>query len=171
MHLGKLDSIDVTSLSSHTYVMTPFTQRAIKDAVKAGFRDVFHGGSIDHVDRWGNPDIWWPNGKPDEVKANELGIARSRTTLHEIFLSPDFWIALGKARGWGWQCPKCGIRWSKNIKEKPPKKHHYGCDGFFQSGEWDNKGTFHWHRFIDHLAARKDPEQFFAQLYSLDTGI
>ncbi len=63
----------------------------------------------------------------------------------DIFLSPAFWQALGKARGW--------ITPEPDVWE-PPLNLKVGFN------EWHVK----WSQFIDHLAEGKDAESFFASL-------
>lgn len=60
--------------------------------------------------------------------------------LSNILLDPQFWSALGKARGW-----EEGL--DRDIFRLPIEA-------------WKLK----WHRFIDHLAEGKDAESFFASL-------
>lgn len=62
------------------------------------------------------------------------------------FLDQLFWQSLGKARGWDEEQQKSG--WSPTVYWEP-----YDCG-------W----KYNWHEFIDHLAAEKDAESFFASL-------
>lgn len=68
-----------------------------------------------------------------------------------------FWQALGKADGWEEKTLEYHIdteRWDEERK----------CivEGFVERCvlTWE----YHWHQFIDHLAAEKDPEEFFTKL-------
>lgn len=56
--------------------------------------------------------------------------------VNHFLLDPLFWQSLGKGLGWG--------------KGRPGLLIY----------EW----LYHWHKFIDHLASGKDPEEFFSQL-------
>lgn len=60
-----------------------------------------------------------------------------------IFLDPFFWQALGKARGW-----------------EDQKVSNLSFIGKTTGKAWKNC----WHRFIDHLAEKKDAESFFNEL-------
>lgn len=68
-----------------------------------------------------------------------------------VLLDPDFWRALGKAKGWDSVDPNdCG-----------------GCDTCYQhfgAGPHKDEWKEIWHRFIDHLAAEKPIEDFFKEL-------
>lgn len=57
------------------------------------------------------------------------------------FLDPLFWSALGKAEGW--------------IDSMPST-----YDFNHEIPEWKH----HWHRFIDHLAEGKSPDDYFKEL-------
>jgi hypothetical protein len=61
-------------------------------------------------------------------------------------LDPLFWQSLGKALGWR------GLIVGQYLYPAPYQTHGIP--------EW----LYHWHRFIDHLAARKPPEDFFKEL-------
>jgi hypothetical protein len=75
----------------------------------------------------------------------------------EIFLDPLFWQALGKARGW-----------DKDKLFTYERETKWGSGKYVQATRMPNprKNAYkaHWHRFIDHLAAGKDAESFFADL-------
>jgi hypothetical protein len=76
--------------------------------------------------------------------------------VSEAFLDPSFWQSLGKALGWwGKICRLCGEQWSFNYEMN-----------FCTSKEANLLPAvmYHWHRFIDHLAAEKTAEDFFAEL-------
>ncbi len=72
----------------------------------------------------------------------DLDYYLENTGCSEIFLDPAFWQALDRARGW------------EDAKDEI-------FHGVARSGWY-----WHWHRFIDHLAANKDAESFFADLNS-----
>jgi hypothetical protein len=61
----------------------------------------------------------------------------------DVFLDPGFWQALGRARGW--TTDEDGKYWKGTVAE-------------WKANYWKT----HWHSFIDHLAAGKDIEVFFA---------
>jgi hypothetical protein len=69
--------------------------------------------------------------------------------VHETFLDPAFWQALGRALGWDAPCElaiMCGQEHDKCWR----------CQG----AHW----MYHWHCFIQHLAQGDPPEAFFTQL-------
>jgi hypothetical protein len=66
----------------------------------------------------------------------------------KVFLSPEFWRCLEK--GLGWESEELYIRKNLSFPEG---------EGITQEG-W----LYHWHSFIDHLATKKDPEQFFKEI-------
>lgn len=78
----------------------------------------------------------------DEQMVGGLSAFISRYYSERAFLDPLFWQALAKSEGWGHnkECNKCGVPFN-------------GWKG-------------HWHRFIDHLAEGKDPNDFFNSLLS-----
>ena len=57
-----------------------------------------------------------------------------------LWLDPDFWIALGKSLGWGVRNNSALDRYNKD------------------------KWLREWHNFIDHLALRKEPAEFFRDI-------
>ncbi len=67
-----------------------------------------------------------------------------------IFLDPNFWQALGKARGW----------------DKPVGKNYDWPVERTILSNLPNSWLYNWHRFIDHLAEGKAAEAFFADLNS-----
>jgi hypothetical protein len=70
---------------------------------------------------------------------NKIKAVTDYVLVEQILLDPSFWQALGKARGWG-------IEPSGSISQG--------------QAQW----LIYWHHFIDHLAAGKDAESFFATL-------
>lgn len=77
--------------------------------------------------------------------------------IPETLLSPLFWQALGKARGWQkftWTDDEGQLRSEQEGKEM---EH---VPGWGATLTW----RYSWHRFIDHLASGKDAESFFAEL-------
>ncbi len=58
--------------------------------------------------------------------------------IHRIFLDSTFWQAVGKARGWKWECPICEDR--EEAELSICSAHRY------------TKAESKWHTFIDHLA-------------------
>ncbi len=66
----------------------------------------------------------------------------------EIWLDPLFWQALGKALGW-----QEATRVVVPVQNANPIRHYAGT-------VWQ----YHWHRFIDHIADGKDPDDFFKAL-------
>ncbi len=98
-------------------------ERAIRDAVeKGGYKN--------------------DNPSPDHISYDKnMEISAEGLFACEIFLDPNFWQALGKAKQWGY------------------------TKGYLAGGgkdEWQE----HWHDFIDHLADGKPAEAFFADLNS-----
>jgi hypothetical protein len=62
----------------------------------------------------------------------------------DVFLDPDFWRALGRAR-----------RWPADDAIDPK----------MSMGEWQKQRWLgRWHAFVDHLAAGKDAESWFGTL-------
>jgi hypothetical protein len=87
------------------------------------------------------------------------------------FIDPEFWRALGKARGWKEGeikvCTGCGksledgeiSSWGKHTGKYDGRKKN-GCDSdvwHHHHGQWG----IEWHKFIDHLAEGKTAESFF----------
>jgi len=70
-------------------------------------------------------------------------------TYEKIFLDPSFWQSLGKAMGW----------FEVTMKVDPPKEKTLTIQKP-NSTMW----KVHWHRFIDHLAEGKSPEDYFKNL-------
>ena len=68
----------------------------------------------------------------------------NRGARSTLFLDPLFWQSLGKA---------LGLK-AVGVLTKEDK------------GELQDGWKFYWHRFIDHLAENKDPEEFFKELLS-----
>lgn len=69
------------------------TKQAIKDAIEGGWRDEcrldgFLAGDTACFTSFGG----------DEAHAE--GVEEWAMTIHQIFLDPAFWLALGKTRGW-----------------------------------------------------------------------
>jgi len=93
------------------------TENAIKDAIKGGYQS--------------HDALSFLSGLPEYAKA-------------QIWIDPEFWQALGKAREW---------RQHENTTAKDKVLGRYGP-------EW----RVQWHRFIDHLAEGKDIETFFANV-------
>lgn len=69
--------------------------------------------------------------------------------VNTIFLDPLFWQALGKSLGW--------VKGEEYTGENYESSHE---------GQWKTE----WHRFIDHLAEGKDPEEFFKDLLSTNSN-
>ena len=108
--------------------MTNYIELAIKKALESGF------------------DWKEAYGVPDNAEVN-IGELKYLTAMPEkAFLSPDFWVALGKSLEWrnNGLCPIC--------------EAHYGKD--FVPEAWHSE----WLHFISHLADRKDPSLFFKNL-------
>jgi len=75
-------------------------------------------------------------------------------------LDPLFWRALGKAENWK---KKMVIRRGTVIGNYcTPKNECFEEMGFKM--DYLDPWLFHWHNFIDHLAARKDIDSFFNEL-------
>jgi hypothetical protein len=68
----------------------------------------------------------------------------------DLFLDAGFWQALGRGRGW--TTDEDGKYWKGTIAE-------------WKANYWKT----HWHDFIDHLAADKGAEDFFASLVAKKT--
>ena len=71
--------------------------------------------------------------------------------MHETFLDPAFWHALGHVLGWDVPCD-LAITCVQGMEECRCR------DGAY----W----MYHWHCFIQHLANGESPETFFARLSS-----
>jgi hypothetical protein len=67
----------------------------------------------------------------------------------ETFLHPHFWHALGRGLGWA---------------QEVTTVHEVENGGATLVTRAGQHWLYHWHRFIDHLAAGKTPEGFFAAL-------
>lgn len=67
-------------------------------------------------------------------------ILNTTIDTNNVFLDPDFWIALGKALGWRMLHDDSGLTPNENT--------------------W----ITHWHGLIDHLAAGKDAESYFKEI-------
>ena len=65
--------------------------------------------------------------------------------LEWLLAKPEFWQALGKAL-WG-------------VEDKDHLRRYMGVDEQLMY-RWQ----YEWHKFIDHLAENKDPDDFFKQL-------
>jgi hypothetical protein len=78
---------------------------------------------------------------PEAARFSVLQIAVAMKS--DVFLDPAFWQALRRARGW--TTDEDGKYWKDTIAE-------------WKANYWKT----HWHNFIDHLAAGKDAESFFA---------
>ena len=76
-------------------------------------------------------------------------------TVEETFLDPIFWQALGHALGWDHKLMTVHAMENGRPTMVTKAQQHW---------------LAHWHRFIDHLAAGKTPEAFFATLTSSQTG-
>lgn len=89
---------------------------------------------------------------------------RASDFLHvaDLFLDRDFWIALGKARGWKEERTYChgSPRCIKGVSEL-----HRPCAWETSDAEWKEN----WREFIDHLIDGGTPESFFASLAVLDS--
>jgi len=99
-------------------------EQAIKEAVEQGYEP--------KLERF-----------PEIVDVPVMQIAAAMQA--DVFIDPDFWQALGRARGW--TTDQDFKYWQKSIAE-------------WKAKYWK---TF-WHRFIDHLAEGKDAESFFQSL-------
>lgn len=82
--------------------------------------------------------------KATENGWQDRGFANIKKSEFETVLDREFWIALGKAMGW------------KTIKDLERGQYIHPDT----QPEW----LYHWHRFIDSLAAGKTAEDFFANL-------
>ena len=70
-------------------------------------------------------------------------------SVHETFLDPAFWRALGRALGWEATC-ELAITCGHGQEEC------HRCQGSY----W----MYQWHCFIQHLANGQPPDAFFASL-------
>lgn len=77
---------------------------------------------------------------PERNSGDRYG-SGSEDDISKALLDPLFWQALGKARGW-------------SIRENDRRGQEKGIN------EW----LYHWHRFIDSLAAGEDVDLFFNDL-------
>lgn len=99
-------------------------------------------------------DADWKKTEQPDLSINNDGCwvqffsGGNTTVIHqaEIFLTPSFWQALGKAMGWT----------DLYIEFVKP-----GDEGkILEPNAWRNQ----WHLFIDHLAESGTPDSFFAEL-------
>jgi len=106
--------------------------------IEQAIRKAIEGGLNDHKGYEFN-DVRWIGGNTrtviDLVHHYAGGESMICTSAEELLLNPSFWQSLGKAGVFG--------TW-RRAKE----------------AEWKD----YWHRFIDHLAAGRDPESFFKQI-------
>ena len=65
-----------------------------------------------------------------------------KPTERSVFLDPQFWRALSRARGWDHDERACGA---------PPDV-------------WTSRWSRRWHDFVDHLALGKSIEDYFERL-------
>jgi hypothetical protein len=110
-------------------------EQAIREAVETGWRPSKYQHDLDYV---GNKAAYF-----FEHQSGDKRFPSEGTWLSEIFMSPLFWQALGKAKGWDE-----GKYWDEIYPNSP------------YQWMWQHI----WHRFIDHLAEGKDAESFFASL-------
>lgn len=98
------------------------------------------------------------------------GIVIGTLDKEKYLLSPEFWMSLGKAMGWGgdvtrtacdhhevYICNDCNLFFETYNNEKHPEiigYRHVGCP---EGKEYISR----WHSFVDHLADRGTPESFF----------
>lgn len=73
----------------------------------------------------------------------------------ETFLDPRFWHALGR-----------GLGWKQKVMTVPAVENGRSTLVTRAGQHW----LYHWHRFIDHLAAGETPEAFFVALTSSQPG-
>lgn len=121
-------------------------KKAITDAIeKGGYRAnmykhygyEIHSSCVDTVDK-------------------ETGAVVERSQNEVILLDPAFWQAIGRARGWGDKaCMECGFNGRFDD-------YHGDCGKCL--GKEYSGALYQQHRLIDHLAAEKDIESFFATL-------
>ncbi len=100
-----------------------YIEKAIKDAVKGGF----------------------------DYETMRQPMHSGVANFERACLTPAFWQALGKARGWStlsfWRYGESSEKTGESL-------------GGIQYPQWQ----YNWHRFIDYLAANKDAESFFESL-------
>lgn len=117
--------------------MTSYTQRAIEDAVKGG---------------------WRPSKYLDYDDAKMMNGFAGFVSFHYqqyALLDPVFWQALGKTRGW---TAKCDAAFLDGFAH-PSYNACKGC----KKASW----MLFWHRLIDHLASGGTIESFFEGLYKV----
>lgn len=114
-------------------------------------------------------------GGYERVIIDSNGMAQSKNGMRGyvipkevILLDPLFWQSLGKALGWnkGFETGYCQLCGEPMLDGEEMFKLH-GYSGNCTKPprvltEWKTE----WHRFIDHLAEGKDPEEFFNGLIS-----
>jgi hypothetical protein len=76
--------------------------------------------------------------------------------MHETFLDPAFWQALGRALGWDVPCDLA-------ITCRHRGEEYWHCHGAY----W----MYQWHCFIQHIAQGAPPDAFFASLPSPGTSL
>jgi hypothetical protein len=86
----------------------------------------------------------------------------------DVFLDRHFWLALAESRKWSdrYCADVCGC----DLAPAPQGVDKYicvNCEVEYSQADVDDmqpKWLFNWHRFIDHIAGRKDEESFFLEL-------
>jgi hypothetical protein len=115
-------------------------EKAIKLAIEGGYAKImpFYSRENDRV----RPNVFRERDSDFEVELSDA----------EVTSEPIFWQSLGKSLGW-------------------KEMHMFGCEGYMDNAYCECEVGFpmegwllHWHRFIDHLAEGKDPEEFFNNL-------
>jgi hypothetical protein len=74
--------------------------------------------------------------------------------VDDFFLDPEFWHALG-----------CGLGWDYEVMTVQAVENGRSTLVTRAGQHW----LYHWHRFIDHLAAGKTPAAFFESLPCAET--
>lgn len=89
--------------------------------------------------------------------AKENGYIGQVYSRHGFLLDKEFWVSLGKAMGWKEEVATLTGGKKEECIFVGKKKQEEQWEMADKQPEW----LYQWHRFIDHLAERKDPESFF----------
>lgn len=133
-----------------TYDMT-YIEQVIREAVeKGGWRPTI---SDEYLMR-------------DLAILTEKGMCDLVSLVHSenraLFLDPDFWQALGKARRWRTWCDYC--KHFRGFEHDPKDRRCTGCSALAAQFEYEGWRHF-WIEFIHHLADGKEANSFFSELY------
>jgi hypothetical protein len=93
----------------------------------------------------------------------ELSARRGSVGISRTLINPSFWQALGRARDWGEECSICSAQ-TERVEKDIAERGDSECAEPWQNHIMYPYWKYHWKSLIDHLAAGKDAESFFANL-------